>query len=470
MGIGASAGGLDALERPLAQAHSDFFNLLTSLSLSVIIVDRELRIRRLTPTAQREMNLLPSDVGRPLTDVRLNVDVSDLDRLVTGAIEAQGTIRRELRARDGRWRSLHVNPYVSADGRIEGAVVALYDIHDAKVAEEMFRAFVESAPDAMVISDTRGRIRLVNAQAERLFGYERDALLGQPVEILVPHQSRDAHRGHRHTFSEDPRFRPMGIGLQLSAVHRDGRQVPVEISLSPIHTPEGLLVSASIRDVTDRKREEQEARRFAVLAERGLARDVHDNLAQGLAGIVVHLEGAADILSEDPAEALKHIMRARDVARTSLEQARRSLLALRPEILEKTDLPGGLEEIAKELCEDTTIEAAVSVRGNRRRLPLELEENLMRIGQEALANAVRHGAPRHVRAEVAYEADRVRLRIEDDGRGFGAQTRGRGTGLGVSIMKGRAASIGGTLTIRSQPGEGTRVEVAVPVPAETETK
>ncbi len=450
----------------LGQAHNDILNLLTSMSVSMIILDRELRIRRLTPIAQKEMNLLPSDVGRPLTDIRLNVDLPDLDALVMEAIETGVAKRREVRGRDQRWRLLQVHPYVTADGRTEGAVLSLSDIHDAKVAEETFRAFVESAPDPMVISDTDGRVRYVNAQTERLFGYAREELLGQPVETLVPAPLRDAHEVHRKVFANDPRARPIGIGLQLAAVHKDGRQIPVEISLSPIQTSEGLLVSANIRDVSDRRRVELEAKRFAVLAERSLARDVHDNLAQGLAGITVHLEGALDIIAGDPDEALTHITRARDQARSSLEQARRSLLALRPEILERADLPGSLEQIAAELCRDASIKVQVVVRGKRRRLPVEIEENLLRIGQEAIANAVGHGAPRHVRVEVGYHTNRVRLDIEDDGRGFDARPRGRFAGLGVSIMKGRAASIGGTLDIRGELGKGTRVEASVPVSGE----
>ena len=316
----------------------------------------------------------------------------------------------------------------------------------------------------MLISDMEGRIRLVNSQAERLFGYEREQLVGQPIEELVPLSAAETLR---QSYGQDLGVSGMGRNLQLDATHKDGHTIPIEVGISPVPTRDGTLVAATLRDVTERRKAELETRRFAVLAERGLARDVHDNLAQGLAGIVVHLEGAEDVLDSNPGEATRQIGQARDLARSSLEQARRSLLALRPEILEETDLAGSLERVAGSMTEGSKVEARVTVYGERASLPVEIEENLLRIGQEALSNAVRHAKPSQVGVELRYEPGRVRLRIVDDGQGFVALDRGRASGLGVAIMKGRAASIGGLLNIRSKPGNGTQVEAVVPTPADS---
>jgi PAS domain S-box-containing protein len=123
-----------------------------------------------------------------------------------------------------------------------------------------FEALLEAAPDAIIIVDRGGRIILVNAQVEKLFGYCREALLGQPIEILVPERFLKAHVGHRESYHAQPRTRPMGVGLDLAGRRKDGSEFPVEISLSPIETEEGQQVISIVRDISDRKEAERRLR------------------------------------------------------------------------------------------------------------------------------------------------------------------------------------------------------------------
>lgn len=173
----------------------------------------------------------------------------------------------ELRARrkDGTEIPVEISlsPLKAASGTLVSA--AIRDVSDRRKAEQKFRALLESAPDAIVIVDKEGRIVLTNAQAERLFGYTRAELLASNVDRLVPDSVRPGHAGHRARFMADAKTRPMGAALDLRARHKDGSEIPVEISLSPLETEEGLLVSAAIRDVTERRRAQEGLTRLAAI-------------------------------------------------------------------------------------------------------------------------------------------------------------------------------------------------------------
>jgi len=211
----------------------------------------------------------------------------------------------------------------------------------------------------------------------------------------------------------------------------------------------------------------QTERKTGMLEERQrLAREIHDTLAQGFAAILAHLETAElgrDNGADRESEA-QHIASARRVARDSLEEARRMMAALRPEILETADLPAAMTRISDGWAERTGLSCTVSITGSATPLQRDIEVALLRTAQEALANAWKHARPSRVSITLSYMGDVVVLDVQDDGVG-GAGTGG--FGFGLRSMRERMEQIGGTLTVESTPGEGTTISASAPAVATT---
>ena len=242
-----------------------------SLPAVIGYYDTDLRNRLANRAYMEFFGLTPDEIhGRHISEV-IGPQLYGLNRPhIEGALAGEPQLfDRTVIDRNGEPRHMQ-GSYVPdiSDGKVRGFAVLLTDITARRIAEQAlvaaearFRGLLESAPDAMVIirADS-GEIVLVNAQAERLFGYTREELLGKGIEVLMPERLRDRHEHHRSGYAADPQARPMGVGLELFGRRKDGSEFPVEVSLGPLHSAEGLLLSSAIRDITDRKRVEDELR------------------------------------------------------------------------------------------------------------------------------------------------------------------------------------------------------------------
>ncbi len=341
-------------------------------------------------------------------------------------------------------------------------IVSGIDITEQRRAEKKFRGLLESAPDAVVVVNEEGTIVLVNAQVEKLFGYPREELLGRPLEMLVSSPLRARHTRHRQVFYEESRLRPMGEpGQELYGVHKDGREFPVEISLSPLETDEGILVSSAIRDITERKRMEKTVLEISAREQRRIGQDLHDGLGQHLTGIAFMSKVQEQKLAE------KGLPEAGDAARIvalvneAIHKTRELSHGLLPVNSDSHGLMSALRRWAAEVEEMFHVSCRFVVEYPVAIHDADLSTHLYRIAQEAVNNAIRHGHAKNIVITLVADNEYGVLRIENDGSSMPRRTKSN-SGMGMQIMNYRARMVGGSLKVESGASRGVTISCWFP--------
>ncbi|MDP3850353.1 MAG: PAS domain S-box protein [Luteolibacter sp.] len=358
-----------------------------------------------------------------------------------------------------------------------------------------FHGLLEAAPDAIVIVNTEGSIERINSQTERMFGYARDELLGQAVEILIPTSLAKSHSSHRAEYVAAPVKHTLGSDRTLRARRRDGTEFPADIRISPLHTGSGLLIISFIRDVTEhvrneevirklnselearvlertnalrraneklhkemaaRRRLEKEILEISEREQQRIGRDLHDDLGQRLVGISYMSHLLASALLNRSSPAADQAGKITSLLNDALALTRSLARGLHPVAMKSGGLMAALADLAERTSGIFEVSCRFTGPACEPVLTDSVATHLYRIAQEAVTNAVNHGKATDILIDLASQAERTTLVVTDNGAGL-PKPSPRRKGMGLRIMNYRADIISGSLAFSTPENGGTMV-------------
>ncbi|HXI81584.1 MAG TPA: GAF domain-containing protein [Verrucomicrobiae bacterium] len=465
----------DRLERELRESEERYRFLIENAPDVIFAIDVDGRFSYVSEQVERSLGYRPDElVGLPFGSIIQYADAEDRGSRWAATEQDPSTAitsRYLLAHKDGHRIPFEVSTRgVVSDGVFAGVHGSARDMierdrleRELRESEERYRFLVENSPDIIFSTDAEGTFTYLSETIETVTGFAPAELVGEHFSRIVDAASLPTAVERWDAIVTEPDRRQV---VKIDLVHRDGRRVPVEVSTIGTTIDGAFMgIHGATRDIGDRERLERELRRqageLASSQERAhLARELHDSVTQALFSMTLVTRSTELLLDRDPESARAKLGSLRDLQREALAEMRALIFELRPGNLEKDGLVAALRTHTAALQGRIGLPIVVTSE-LAERLPLEVEEVVYRIAQEALHNVVKHAAARQVQLTIDRRGDGLLLRIRDDGKGFDARAVPEGH-LGLTGMRARADKIGATLTVTSRAGEGTEIEVLVP--------
>lgn len=344
-------------------------------------------------------------------------------------------------------------------------------------SEERIRAILEHAADGIMTTDERGIIQSFNPAAARIFGYEASEIIGQNIRLLIPRPYLREHESYR---SGSPRpASVISLGREVVGQHKNGQKIPVDLSVSESFTGTKRLFTAIVRDITERKRAQEElttsrellrslAARLQSIREEErtrISREIHDELGQSLTGVKMDLSWLLAKVPTERPDLTDRLHRLSTLVDYTIQTVRKIATELRPGILDNLGLVAAIEWQTSEFQARSGIECKCSAQLADQELDPDICTGLFRIFQETLTNIMRHAKATSVSVVLKKTSGEIFLQVHDNGRGITEPQTAGAKSLGLLGMRERALLLGGEFKITGAPHHGTTVTVKLPVPA-----
>ncbi len=443
----------------LSSVNNDLVNLSGTVNIPILMLGNDLRIRRFTPSAQRLLNLIPSDTGRPLSDINLNFGCANFEQLVASSIDKMSGKDMEVQDREGRWYSMRIRPYKTTENKIDGAVISWIEVTGMKEAlDETIRRyqFLFERNLACVFYARDERILDCNEAFARTLGYaSREEALQE--ENLEAHMTPADQKELLDRLENDKNL----DNEQIAFTRKDGNQAWVIASASLLE--DGGIAGIAV-DIT---RQVQAERRLSKLTKylmkeaddrrRTLARELHDQVGGRLGGLSATLaalqrtKGLGRTVRKGLAECL-------EIVRECTNDVRNVCSLQHPLVIEELGLAAAVRWYAEEFSKRCGIETSIDIADSLGRLGEDFEIALYRIVQECLTNLQRHSGAKKAHVSIRASAGQLVASVQDSGRGFALTEEG----VGIIGMRERMKELGGRLEIESG-NKGTTVRATFPL-------